>query len=413
MRTKVNILFVLLFILAITTQSLAITALGSITTSASAKDIILMENFAIIAEGEYGVEIFDVSDPANPFLAETIESPGSAEGVYVYDTYIFVANGEAGFSVYHFNTFEAEANHVNTIETPGFCTDIMVSCDIAYIADGLEGMHTYHAFDPSQMDYLNSYDTPGYANNIFGPCGDINLADGESGFRFYAVAGPFELVYFGGYDSDGSVISLFPESNHVFVADSSNGLLVIDRSDLENQFLAASYETPGTVYDVFYNWLGTLYVADGESGVRIYDALDPTNLIFLDNFETQDMALGIRMWSNIAFVITESSLIIFEESTTGIEDKLSTVPENFNLVRNYPNPFNASTTISYSLETSSDVQIDIFDITGRLIETVADGYRSAGNHNLIWNAGEYSSGVYYYRLNADGGTFVSKMTLLK
>jgi len=290
----------------------------------------------------------------------------------------------------------------------------MVSCGIAYVADGSEGMHTYYAYDPAQMDYLNSYDTPGYANNIFGPCGDINLADGESGFRFYTVAGPFELIYFGGYDSDGTTLSLYPVDNHVFVADSSNGLLVIDRTDLENQFLTASYETPGTAYDVFYSYTnGYLYVADGESGVRKYDALDPTNLIYLDNLNTPEMAIGLKMWGSTAFVITENSLIIFEETTTGIEDNLASIPENYNIIRNFPNPFNASTTISFSLESSSDVQIDIFDIQGRLIETVADGYQAAGDHSLTWNAGLYSSGVYFYRLNTSAGTFINKMTLLK
>jgi len=83
------------------------------------------------------------------------------------------------------------------------------------------------------------------------------------------------------------------------------------------------------------------------------------------------------------------------------------------LAQNYPNPFNAATEISYSLAEASDVKLTIHNLRGQLVETVVDGRQEAGVHQVIWDASQYSSGVYFYKLQA--GDFVStkKMNLLK
>jgi hypothetical protein len=79
----------------------------------------------------------------------------------------------------------------------------------------------------------------------------------------------------------------------------------------------------------------------------------------------------------------------------------------------YPNPFNAQTTIQYSLPEQSQVTIDIFDILGRKIETLAEGIKPAGNHQAIWDASDQSSGIYIYRIKAGEKIETKKMVLLK
>ncbi|MFC2150872.1 T9SS type A sorting domain-containing protein, partial [Calditrichota bacterium] len=65
-----------------------------------------------------------------------------------------------------------------------------------------------------------------------------------------------------------------------------------------------------------------------------------------------------------------------------------------------PNPFNAFTTISYSLPTPGVVSLTIFDIQGRELQRIAGGFKSAGSYSVVWNAGGMPSGVYYGRLEA-------------
>jgi ribosomal protein L21E len=86
---------------------------------------------------------------------------------------------------------------------------------------------------------------------------------------------------------------------------------------------------------------------------------------------------------------------------------------SFRLHRNFPNPFNPSTSIRYELPAASDVTIRVFDILGREVETIVNEVKQAGYHEVVWSAGLFPSGAYFYRLQA--GSFVSahKMILLK
>jgi len=99
-------------------------------------------------------------------------------------------------------------------------------------------------------------------------------------------------------------------------------------------------------------------------------------------------------------------------SALGIEDD-SPLPSSIVLWQNYPNPFNAQTTIQYSLPEQSKVSIDIFDILGRKIETLAEGMKPAGHHEIIWDAENYSSGLFFYRIIAGDYATTKKMLLLK
>ena len=100
---------------------------------------------------------------------------------------------------------------------------------------------------------------------------------------------------------------------------------------------------------------------------------------------------------------------------TGVEDADGgLLPNTFGLSQNYPNPFNASTAISFQLPEATSVTLDIYDMLGRKIETLINNQlRTAGEHRVIWNASEYSSGTYFYNLRADGDSRTSKMVLIK
>jgi hypothetical protein len=99
--------------------------------------------------------------------------------------------------------------------------------------------------------------------------------------------------------------------------------------------------------------------------------------------------------------------------STGVENHGSLVPVEMNLKQNYPNPFNPSTTISYSLSKSSYVKLRVFNILGKEVTTLADGFQSAGNHSARFLASDMASGVYFYRLEAEGYTAMKQMLLVK
>ena len=80
---------------------------------------------------------------------------------------------------------------------------------------------------------------------------------------------------------------------------------------------------------------------------------------------------------------------------------------------NYPNPFNPTTQISFSIVAASHVRLDVFNITGQTVATLLDRYLQPGTHEVVWNADKVASGVFFYRLTAGGMTETKRMLLIK
>jgi hypothetical protein len=100
------------------------------------------------------------------------------------------------------------------------------------------------------------------------------------------------------------------------------------------------------------------------------------------------------------------------DSWTGVSDNKQ-IPASYKLAQNYPNPFNPTTTIQYSLMKPGLVTLTIFDVLGRKVATLVNQTESAGLHSVNFDASRFSSGVYFYRIDAGSFTNVKKMMLLK
>ena len=89
------------------------------------------------------------------------------------------------------------------------------------------------------------------------------------------------------------------------------------------------------------------------------------------------------------------------------------LPTGFVLEDNYPNPFNPTTKISFSLPQKSQVKLKVFDVLGREIQILADGVYDAGKYEVEFNATNLPSGVYFYNLTTGSNSITKKMLLMK
>ncbi|TKJ41085.1 hypothetical protein CEE37_05305 [candidate division LCP-89 bacterium B3_LCP] len=89
------------------------------------------------------------------------------------------------------------------------------------------------------------------------------------------------------------------------------------------------------------------------------------------------------------------------------------ISEMCHLNQNYPNPFNPTTVLSYKLQDASLVKLSVYDISGRLVTTLVNGWRDEGVHEVTFDGSGLSSGIYVYRLSAEGLTASGKMVLVK
>ena len=89
------------------------------------------------------------------------------------------------------------------------------------------------------------------------------------------------------------------------------------------------------------------------------------------------------------------------------------LPQNYTLAQNHPNPFNPETTISFSIPNDGFVNLSVFNIQGQKVATLADSRMSAGQYDLVWNAAENSTGIYFYKLTSGDFTQIKKCVLVK
>ena len=103
---------------------------------------------------------------------------------------------------------------------------------------------------------------------------------------------------------------------------------------------------------------------------------------------------------------------VYQDIPTGVNDAVM-APNGFGLEQNYPNPFNPSTSIRYHLTSSSIVNLTVTDLLGREVALIVNGRKEAGMHEVQFDGSDLTSGVYLYRLTADGNTVVKRMQMIK
>ncbi|HKK21567.1 MAG TPA: C25 family cysteine peptidase [candidate division Zixibacteria bacterium] len=153
-----------------------------------------------------------------------------------------------------------------------------------------------------------------------------------------------------------------------------------------------------------------------RNGAPIFDGVtDGSGQINLpiDLYEDSTYTIAaIKTGATIGFKSIQPSIV------TGVNESNDQLPRDFELAQNYPNPFNPSTTIGFSLPARSKVVLEVFDVLGRRVRTLADGNYTSGRHEVVWDGetdsgSKVSSGIYFYRLQANAFSATKKMLLLK
>jgi len=125
--------------------------------------------------------------------------------------------------------------------------------------------------------------------------------------------------------------------------------------------------------------------------------------------------LAILITDNYIFVGTDYKSVWRRDLSDilGIQKVNTEIPSSYSLKQNYPNPFNPSTTIKFDLPKLSNVKITVYDITGKEIEVLVNEKLQSGTYQTNWNASNFSSGVYFYRLQTEDFSETKKLILLK
>jgi len=225
--------------------------------------------------------------------------------------------------------------------------------------------------------------------------------------------------------------ALTNDRKYIFTTDetsSPNGRLKVwDISNLSNVQLITTWQPTGITTAIVHNveiYGNYAVIAHYTAGVRVLNITNPTSpteVAWYDtypsnNSNTYNGCWGVFMFPSGKIIGSDRSTGLYVLKTTfnitgGVNN--SQVPEKFELKQNYPNPFNPSTTIKYSLLNAGYVSLKVYDITGKLVATLADGYGTAGEHTVNFDASNLGTGIYFYSLRADSYSESKKMILTK
>jgi FlgD Ig-like domain len=260
------------------------------------------------------------------------------------------------------------------------------------------------------MDYGWQSQQSWYGNREFGELKTIllheSLTAGSHQLRFYANNTPTlnqVVIYAENKDIPLPVeLSSFSASG----LGGKNTITWVTESELENagfnvlRAVSSSEQTPPQKNFIKIN--AELIRGRGNASIQ-------KTYTYVDEFNAKDQIA----W----YMIQDVSISGKIESHGPIRLIENIQPGKFELKQNYPNPFNPETYISFSLPEASKVKINIYDINGRLINTLAEQEFSNGEHTLVWDGKDsrnnvVASGVYYYRLTSEAYNQIKKMTLI-
>ncbi len=165
--------------------------------------------------------------------------------------------------------------------------------------------------------------------------------------------------------------------------------------------------------------LDTLSFPDQIEADKIY--VSATGTISIDEITETDIlgtftGLMVDVDNPMDMVyVFNGEFLVFNSEVLSVDpmDADSPIPSTFALHQNYPNPFNPRTIIEYDLNISEDVQLTIYDMNGRELDIIVDGYQSKGRYAVEWIGDDYSSGIYFYTLAQNGRVEMRKMLLIK
>jgi len=106
-------------------------------------------------------------------------------------------------------------------------------------------------------------------------------------------------------------------------------------------------------------------------------------------------------------------LVTLVRNVIGIHQISAEIPNRFALFENYPNPFNPVTNIKFQLPRVSNVKVTVYDITGKEASVLVNEELNAGTYKADWDATNFSSGIYFYRIEAGSFSDTKKMVVLK
>ncbi len=413
------------------------TQVGVFDTPGYAHGVTVVGNLAYIADWHGGVRVVNVSNPSLPANVSYYDTPDRSRSLVISGNYAYVADGNSGMRILNISN-PSSLTEVGSINSPETTMDVVVNGSYAYLATRFSGLRIINIANPAAPTLVGFYDTPGDAVDVVLSGEYAYVADGPGGLRIINVSNPTSPTQIGYIAIPGLAYGVAVNGSFAYVVYSATnrGLRIINISNpaslsvvgfLETGLcdallpveLIAFTATPGNSR-VTLNWR----TGSEQDNARFEIARDGEVVAIKESQGnsaseqqyawTDDEVMNGRVYR---YTLTSISTTGEREELQSVEaipaaDAASLVTE-YALHGAYPNPFNPTTTIGYDLAQAGQVTLAVYNLMGQHVATLVNGTETGGRHSVAFDATGLPSGMYVYRLEANGFSAMQKMVLLK
>jgi hypothetical protein len=409
-------------------EPLKLQSISFFPTGGFAEKVFIKNNLAYVPSFFSGLWILDVSDPAHPRPVSNINVGSYAVDVVVEDNlaylvnyaYYFANDSSRGLWVIDVSDSShprAISHYLGIINQPqgsNAPNAIAKEEDLVLVTEmDSPTMEIIDVSDPYNPTGLSAYPVEPYAYHLVLRDSLAYIATADSGLRIIDFHDPFHPRQLSRLLPSAVGLALGHSTAYVFgppfyAIDISNpGSLMIDTSLVREG--TGGIEVDATVEANYLYW------ANNEFGV--VDISNPSHPIPVGTYSGTEWGLGVAAKGQIVYFADErAGLYILRNnlvtSVLGHDSRLD-FPSAFELSQNYPNPFNPSTTIRFSISRRSRLTIEVFNLLGQRVLTVAEGVYPPGTYQQSIDMSRLPSGVYYCCLAGANELIVRKMLLLK
>jgi hypothetical protein len=293
---------------------------ASVGDLGSVVDVEVSGDIAYLADSFGGLQVLDLSDPEQPSVVSTFDSPGSTrgQGVFVAEPYLYLADGK-GVRILDISDPTAP-EELGFYDTLGFALDLQVVGDMAYVAAREGGFYIGNFADPANPEHVSRIFDAGtdHVLDVLVSGGYAYVAMEGQGLRIVDVSDPANPAVVGSLDTEGMAEAVDLDGNLLYLADGEAGVKAIDVSDPAAPQQIGAFDTPGYAQDVAKARLeDQLYVSDGSSRfLLVLDVSDPSELVLLTQYETMGFVWGITLSEPLAYLASgERGLLILQIDT--------------------------------------------------------------------------------------------------
>jgi hypothetical protein len=358
-------------------------------------DVEINENYAFLTDRIHGLIVIDISNPEDPFEVNRFANDlGGAGDIEILNNLLYVAFDLQGIKVFDISN-PVEPVEVRTFGDWDLINAISISEDyLCYVNS--TSLKIYDISEPENPVNLGYYEFSSFIHSVdLDVNGDYVYIPDVYGFYIIDISDPTRPQEIATI-TESLAFGIAVSGNYAYVVYRDSDLKIFDISHPIIPFEVGYCELIGNNQSICLSG-DFAFVSKWREGFSIVDIEDPENPIEVGYYDTFGLARNVAVANDYIYLADQFHFSIFDCSQADVNDEnVVELPTEFAITSAYPNPFNPTLNVSISLPETSNLKVQVFNVTGQSVATLSNGGQySSGIHDFVFDGSDLGSGVYF------------------